>query len=185
MRPKNGGQTSKGYHLLEVHPPFPLGPIQYMADHICLHDDYALVPPQIFVDRLTHEWTTAFHNVPSVPLRQLWTTMAETYRDAILDTAAGAAPPWRILWPPTGSGKTLGAKVYAALQAEHNAAAGDLRKPVGILIVTRLIAQADEMVNAINTLAGRQVSVADHSAHRATREQLYESDVLSSRIRLT
>jgi len=34
------------------------------------------------------------------------------------------------------------------------------------------------MVNAINTLAGRQVSVADHSAHRATLEQLHESDVL-------
>jgi hypothetical protein len=149
-----------------------------MTDHIGLHDEYALVPSQTFVDRLTHEWTTAYHNVPSVPLRQLWTTMADTYRDAILDTAAGGAPPWRILWPPTGSGKTLGAKVFAALQAEQIAAGGDLRKPVGILIVTRLIAQADETVNAINALAGRQVSVADHSAHRATREQLHESDVL-------
>jgi len=79
--------------------------------------------------------------------------MADTYRDAILDTAAGLTPPWRIQWPPTGSGKTLGAKAYAVLQAEQNGPAGDPRKPVGILIVTRLIAQADEMVNAINTLS--------------------------------
>jgi hypothetical protein len=149
-----------------------------MTDLIGLHAEYALVPPQTFVDRLTAEWTTSYHNVPSVPLMKLWTTMANTYSDAILDTAAGVAPRWRILWPPTGSGKTLGAKVYAALQAEQNAAAGDARKPVGILIVTRLIAQADEMVRAINALAGRQVAVADHSEHRASPEQLNASDVL-------
>jgi hypothetical protein len=104
--------------------------------------------------------------------------MAKTYQAAIIDTAAGVTSRWRILWPPTGSGKTLGAKVYAVLQAEQNAATEDVRKPVGILIVTRLIAQADEMVNAINTLAGRKVAVADHSADRATHEQLHESDVL-------
>jgi hypothetical protein len=149
-----------------------------MTDYIGLHDEYALVPPQTFVTRLTDQWTTAYHNVPSVPLRQLWTTMANIYRDAIIDTATRATSRWRILWPPTGSGKTLGAKVYAALQAEQNAATAGLRKPVGILIVTRLIAQADEMVDAINALAGRQVAVADHTDHRATHEQLSGSDVL-------
>lgn len=149
-----------------------------MTDYIGLHDEYALVPPQTFVARLSDQWTTAYRNVPSVPLRQLWTIMANTYREAILDTAAGVAPPWRILWPPTGSGKTLGAKVYAALQAEENETAGEVRKPVGVLIVTRLIAQADEMVSAINKLSGREVAVADHSAHRATHAQLNESDVL-------
>jgi hypothetical protein len=70
-----------------------------MTDYIGLHDEYALVPPQTFVDRLTDQWTTAYHNVPSVPLRQLWTTMANTYREAIIDTATCATPRWRILWP--------------------------------------------------------------------------------------
>jgi hypothetical protein len=149
-----------------------------MTDYIGLHDEYALVPLRTFVDHLTTHWTTDYHNVPSVPLRKLWATMANTYENAILDTAAGAKSRWRVLWPPTGSGKTLGAKVYAALQAEQNAAAGDLRKPVGILIVTRLIAQANEMVEAINALVGRQVAVADHSEHRASPQQLNESDVL-------
>lgn len=137
--------------------------------------EYALVSPQLFVARLTEQWTTQYHNIPSVPLCELWATMANTYEEAIRDTASGAKPRWRILWPPTGSGKTLGAKVYAALQAEQNASSG---KPVGILIVTRLIAQAEEMVSAINALAGRQVAIADHSGHRAYPEQLHGSDVL-------
>ena len=156
-----------------------------MTDHIGLHDEYALVPSLTFVNRLTEQWTTAYHNVPSVPLRQLWTIMADTYRDAILDTAAGVAPPWRILWPPTGSGKTLGAKVYAVLQAEQNRTAGDLRKPVGILIVTRLIAQADEMVNAINTLAGRRVSWQTTQPTVPLVSSFTKAMCLSSRIRLT
>ncbi|WP_338830749.1 hypothetical protein [Bradyrhizobium sp. 27S5] len=148
-----------------------------MTNLIGLHGRYALVPPQTFVARLTNEWTTTYHNMPSAALKALWTTMANTYQSAILDTAADVTPRWRILWPPTGSGKTLGAKVYAALQAEQNAAEPQ-KTPVGILIVTRLIAQADDMVAAINALAGRQVAVADHSAQRATNEQLHASDVV-------
>jgi hypothetical protein len=149
-----------------------------MTDLIGVHEQYAFVQPETFVDRVTAQWTTDYHNVPSVPLRKLWATMANTYQEAITDTAAGVTPKWRILWPPTGSGKTLGAKVYAALQAEQNASMAGLKKPVGILIVTRLIAQADEMVSAINAIAGRKVAVADHTEHRATTEQLSESDVL-------
>ncbi|WP_420966831.1 hypothetical protein [Bradyrhizobium sp. B120] len=149
-----------------------------MLDFIGLHEEYALVSPQTFVDRVSHEWTTSYHNVPSASLRKLWASMASTYQEAIVDTATGVTPRWRVLWPPTGSGKTLGAKVYAALQAEQNAAAAKDRKPVGILIVTRLIAQADEMVAGINALAGRQVAVADHTDHRATNEQLSTSAVL-------
>jgi hypothetical protein len=168
-----------GYLLIEVHPPFPYsGTYPYMTELIGMHEQYALVPPQTFVDRLTDEWTTSYHNVPSVSLRKLWNTMAKTYQDAILATATGGSPLWRILWPPTGSGKTLGAKVYAALQAEQNATTAGLGKPIGILIVTRLIVQADEMVAAINAFAGRQVAVADHTEHRASAEQLNESDVV-------
>jgi hypothetical protein len=149
-----------------------------MTDLIGLHGQYALVPPQTYVARMTDEWTTTYHNVPSAALRALWSITANTYQEAIIDTAAGGVTPWRILSPPTGSGKTLGAKVYAALQAEQNAAAAGHKKPVGILIVARLIAQADEMVAAINTLAGRQVATVDHTEHRASTEQLHESDVV-------
>lgn len=172
-----GGQLLEDYFFRGLSP-IILELSTPMTDLIGLHEQYALVSPQHFADRLTAEWTTSYHNVPSVPLRKLWATMANTYRDAIIDTAAGVRPRWRVLWPPTGSGKTLGAKVYAALQAQQNASIGDTGKPVGILIVTRLIAQANEMVDAINSLVGHQVAVADHSEHRASSEQLWNSDIL-------
>ena len=80
---------------------------------------------------------------------------------------------------PNGLREDLGCQgIRCAPSRAERGHAADLRKPVGILIVTRLIAQADEMVAAINTLAGRQVAVADHTEHRATHEQLNESDVL-------
>ena len=67
---------------------------------------------------------------------------------------------------------------YCTPSNSKNRRTPHFKKPVGVLIVTRLIAQADEMVSAINRLAGRQVAVADHTEHRATNEQLCESDVL-------
>ncbi len=49
---------------------------------------------------------------------------------------------------------------------------------MGILIVTRRIEQANEIVSTINTLAGRVVAVAHHSDSRATPELLDNSDVV-------
>src|SRR5712671_1846374 len=104
--------------------------------------------------------------------------MANTYQQAVIATAQGQPSRWRVLQPPTGSGKTMGAVVYSGLQAEHNAAAGTGVTPVGIMIVTRLKAQADEVVSGINAYVGRQVAIADHTDHRATPEQLDGSDIV-------
>ena len=57
---------------------------------------------------------------------------------------------WRILQPPTGTGKTQGTCLYAALQADLNRHA---ETPVGILIVTRTILQADEIAATTNALS--------------------------------
>src|SRR5258707_9401381 len=123
-----------------------------MTDYIGLHEQYALVSPQTFVDRFEQRWTNEYDMPASEPLRKLWTTMANAYQAAILDTAAGGGTRWRILRPPTGTGKTMGAVVYAVLQAELNSTT--TLKPVGIMIVTRLKAQADAVVADINALAG-------------------------------
>jgi len=50
--------------------------------------------------------------------------------------------------------------------------------PVGIMIVTRLKSQVDEVVSDINAYVGRQVAIADHTDHRATPEQLHDSDIV-------
>lgn len=149
-----------------------------MTDYIGLYEQYALVPPQTFVDRFTQHWTKKFDMPASEPLRKLWRIMANTYQQSIIATAQGQLIRWRVLQPPTGSGKTMGAVVYSAIQAEQNASVADGVKPVGIMVVTRLKAQADEVVSDINAYAGRQVAIADHTDHRATPEQLEDSDIV-------
>ena len=149
-----------------------------MTDRIGLHEQYALVPPQTFVDRFTLRWTEEFRMPASEPLRKLWRTMANTYHQSIISTAQGQPSRWRVLQPPTGSGKTMGAVVYSGLQAELNVSAAPGVKPIGIMIVTRLKAQADAVVSDINAYVGRQVAVTDHTDHRATPEQLQQSDVV-------
>lgn len=150
-----------------------------MTDYIGSHEQYALVSPQTFVDRFTQRWTTEYQMPAYGALKRLWGTMAKTYRESILAAAGDRPTRWRVLQPPTGSGKTMGAVVYAGLQAELNMkASDDGMKPVGIMIVTRLKAQADEVVADINAYVGRVVAIADHTDHRATPEQLSASDVV-------
>ena len=62
------------------------------------------------------------------------------------------------------------------MQADANAQSS--LNPVGVLIVTRLIAQANEMAKEINKLAGRVVAVAHHSEKPATPQELLDSDIL-------
>jgi hypothetical protein len=44
--------------------------------------------------------------------------MGDNFQISIQETAKGVQSPWRILQPPTGTGKTQGACVYAAMQAK-------------------------------------------------------------------
>lgn len=148
-----------------------------MTDHIGTHE-YALVPPQTFADRFAERWTKEFDMPASEAMRKLWRIMGNTYQEAIKAAAQGRDNRWRVLQPPTGSGKTMGAVVYSGLQAELNASIHPGVKPVGIMIVTRLKAQADEVVSQINAYVGRQVATADHTDQRATPEQLRDSDIL-------
>lgn len=149
-----------------------------MTNHTGPHEHYALVTPQSFVERFTLHWTKAFDMPASEPLRKLWRTMANTYQQSIIATAKDQPSRWRVLQPPTGSGKTMGAVVYSGLQAELNASVADGVMPIGLMIVTRLKAQVDEVVSDINAYVGRQVAVADHTDHRATPEELHDSDVV-------
>jgi Rad3-related DNA helicase len=111
---------------------------------------------------MDQRWSQELQLSSSPALRNLWGIMADTFRRSIINSINGVvASPWSILQPPTGSGKTRGACVFAALQADANAQG--VLEPVGVLIVTRLIAQANEMAEEINTLAGRAVAVAHHS----------------------
>ena len=142
----------------------------------------ALVCPNEFSQRMNQRWTTpcpvglGHHSSPA--LVALWRIMGETFQLATVEAASGVQSPWRILQPPTGTGKTQGTCVYAAMQADLNRETEGTLKPVGILIVTRLKEDADNIRDTINTLAGRDVAVVHHSDSYATPEQLHESDVV-------
>jgi hypothetical protein len=148
-----------------------------MASNIGPHDQYALISPQDFTDRMEAHWSQKLELASSPALRGLWATMASTFRASIINSISGVVDaPWLILQPPTGSGKTEGACVFAAMQAEANAKG--LLTPVGVLIVTRLIEQADALAERVNELAGRVVAVAQHSKRTGTSQELLDSDIL-------
>lgn len=134
-----------------------------------------LVPPQEFSSRMKQHWTSTLSLCSSGPLERLWAIMAETFNKAITDTADGVHPPWRVLQPPTGSGKTRGACLFAATQAERNLASP---RPIGSIIVTRLIEEAEAIANEINDHAGRAVAIAHHSRAPKPADLLQQHDTL-------
>lgn len=141
---------------------------------------YALVCPQEFSSRMNDYWTsprpTGLGQHSSAPLKILWRIMSENFRAAIEEAILGVQSPWRILQPPTGSGKTQGTCVYAAMQAQRNLE--NTLKPVGMLVVTRLIEEANKIRDTINAIAGRPVAIVNHSSNAAGPEALQISDVV-------
>ncbi|MBN8991881.1 MAG: hypothetical protein J0H42_26875 [Rhizobiales bacterium] len=135
----------------------------------------SLVPPQAFSSRMKHHWTSQLGLCASAPLERLWTIMAKTFNEAITDRAQGTQDQWCILQPPTGSGKTRGACLFAAMLADMNLTSAS---PVGSIIVTRLIDEADALVSEINAHAGRAVAIAQHSRAPKPVETLQQYDTL-------
>jgi hypothetical protein len=149
------------------------------SEHV---DSYALVSPQAFSERMNTHWTApvphGLGQCSSSALRTLWKIMGDNFQQSIVEAAKGTQSPWRILQPSTGTGKTQGTCVYAAMQADHNRETNAAQRPVGILIVTRLKEEADKLKETVNRIAGRSVAAVDHSGDRASPEVLQQSDVL-------
>lgn len=72
--------------------------------------DQSLVSPEAFSAAMTQRWLN-LGNTPSSRLVQVWSIMASTFAAAITFRDRK----WRVLQPPTGTGKTQGLCVYAAL----------------------------------------------------------------------
>ncbi len=132
-----------------------------------------------FVRAMTARWIS-LGNISSSRLEALWGVMADTFNTAIAGNSRFIADStWRVLEPPTGSGKTQGVCVYAALAMQRNVSAA---YPLGMLIVTRTKDQADEIVSTIrelvaNTAPGRSV-VAKHSGNVTSSVVAQHADVL-------
>jgi hypothetical protein len=154
-----------------------------MHDITITNHQYALVCPHEFSHRMNEHWTKSrseggLGQHSSTDLQTLWRIMGENFLASIKEAADGAQSPWRILQPPTGTGKTQGTCVYAAMQADRNRETEGVLKPVGILIVTRLKEDANNIQSTINAVVGRSVATVHHSDSYATAEELHKSDVV-------
>lgn len=137
----------------------------------------ALVPPQEFSNRMLRHWSGKLNMKTPPALPRVWATVAEHMQRLIVSNASGVTDVPSVVLPlPTGSGKTEGTYVYASMQAELNA--GHAGRPVGMLIVTRLIVDADKAAAEINALSGRGVAVALHSESTASPSDIFNADVL-------
>lgn len=135
------------------------------------------VSPIHFANRMERHWTDTLGNTSSDGLKTIWRQLGKAFGQAIMAYGKPEGGTWRVLQPPTGTGKTQGLCVYASMVAEQNARVEDSQK-TGILIVTRLIAQCDEVVSLINDLAGAEVALARHSEARVSEGQMASADVL-------
>ncbi len=113
------------------------------------------VEPTRFVEAMTGHWQGALRNVPSEALKATWRQMATTFNDQIAACGTPLGQRWKVLQPATGTGKSQGTALYCSMIPEIN--------HPGVLIVTRLKCQADELAETINKLAGKDIAAAFHS----------------------
>lgn len=121
------------------------------------------VDPNTFVSAMSEHWSNRLGNVVSNALKDVWHLMATVFNRQIADSQ-DSKEEWQVLQPPTGTGKTQGLAVYCSMLKEEN--------HPGVLIVTRLKAQADDLAKAINDRSGRPVAIAKHSDNVVSPEEL-------------
>jgi hypothetical protein len=108
--------------------------------------------PIHFVEKMNHRWTSSLKNASSESLKLLWRDMAAAFGLQIMQhNNPEKNTEWQILQPPTGTGKTQGTIVYCSMLAQYPLAAHP-----GVLLVTRLKADADRMAEELNRLTGQQ-----------------------------
>ena len=109
-----------------------------------------MIPPSVFVEKMRQQWK-ALGNIESDALMRAWRQQCEVFNGMYYGLRTYDKPgstAWKVLQPPTGSGKTLGLIVYAAMLMM----AGREHHP-GMLIVTRLIEDAKRIAERVNELS--------------------------------
>jgi hypothetical protein len=128
------------------------------------------VEPDAFVAAMSRHWSDTLHNATSPALQAVWRQLAYTFNRQIAAHGTPEGQRWKVLQPATGTGKSQGLAVYCSmLPAEDHP---------GVLIVTRLKAQADEIAATINRLTGPDTALAYHGDNRVAVEELPLAPVL-------
>jgi hypothetical protein len=139
----------------------------------------ALVSTQDFSVRMRKHWSETLNMSIPPPLMAAHRLMAEEFQRLTINNATVEGGSASVVLPlPTGSGKTQGTCLYASMQADLNVHVSEKTKPVGVVIITRLIEDADDIAKQINELSGRVVAVAHHTKSKADAVDVFNSDVL-------
>ena len=124
-----------------------------------------MIREDLFVSRMTDHWQS-LGNCPSPDLQAVWRQLCRTLNEQ----ASATDTRWRVVQPATGTGKSQGLALYAALHRDQ--------PQLGMLIVVRLISQADEMAAQINTLAGKEIAKARHTENNLSTDEMADTQVL-------
>jgi len=129
--------------------------------------------PETFIVAMTKRWSD-LGNTASEPLKQNWGSMAAGFSDAIINRD----PKWRVFQLETGTGKTQGLCVYAALTITKNLVSPT---PIGMLVVTPTIRQATKIVDTIRSLlpiADAARVQTNHSQNNVSNFAMEAADML-------
>ena len=105
-----------------------------------------LISPDVFANEMKKHWTGTLGNSPNPALEMAWRQSAQVFGEMI-ELADADSQVWKVLQPPTGSGKTQGLILYAAMLSSD--LQGD--EHPGVLIVTKRKEEADLIADQINT----------------------------------
>lgn len=101
------------YSLLERSPPY----LFYLKGSFSMA---APVSPITFSQRMEQHWVETLGNASSENLREIWKQLGAAFGQAIVSHGKPEGSTWRVLQPPTGTGKTQGLCLYGAMLAEQN-----------------------------------------------------------------
>ena len=94
--------------------------------------------------------------------------IATIFNDQIEASLSGNETRIKVVQAETGTGKTQGLALYCSMLPED----------VGVLIITRMKRQADDLADLINNFAGKEIAVARHGDNKLTSEQTNDCQVL-------
>jgi len=109
----------------------------------------------------------------SVKQMQLWLDIANVCNKKIQNDGNESFK-LQLLPFPTGIGKTTALAVYLAALSKQSTGA----KTAKCLVVIREIEQIDRFVEEVNSIAGQQVAIADHSKSHPSMDMVDESCIL-------
>jgi hypothetical protein len=131
---------------------------------------------------MRQHWETHLGYPTTHPLEESWAQLAQAFIDHVkAHDTVGAEVGWTVLRLPTGTGKTEGTILYSAMLSSVVSKMPQLHP--GILIVTRMIKDANRIATDINGLSKKQSSNLGNSDavavayHTEMEEELTRRDL--------